>query len=115
MAKPAVHQGLRRVPPSGEIVRIVIPKSHGKQEYYNARKSAWGDLFPHDPKNGEVIRQRGMRRFKAIEGTSTHEAPEGEKEEIVMESFLRAMGVEGTKRKGGKEPVSKLESREAHR
>ena len=90
----------------------MIPKSQGKQEYYDARKSAWGDLFPHDPKNGEVIRQRGIRRLKAIEGTST---PEVEKEEIAMESFLRAMGVEGPKRKGGKERVSKLERREAHR
>jgi hypothetical protein len=51
-------------PPSGEIARIVIPKSQGKQEYYDARKSVWGDLFPHDPKNGEVVRQRGIRRLK---------------------------------------------------
>lgn len=90
----------------------MIPKSQGKQAYYDARKSAWGDLFPHDPKNGEVIRQRGIRRLKEIEGTST---PESEKEGVAMDSFLRAMGVEGTKRKGGKERVSKLERREAHR
>jgi ribosomal protein RSM22 (predicted rRNA methylase) len=93
----------------------VIPKSQGKQEYYDARKSVWGDLFPHDPKNGEVVRQRGIRRLKETnkpEGTAT---PEGGKEEIAMESFLRAMGVEGTKQKGGKERVGKMERREAHR
>ena len=101
--------------PLGEIARIVIPKSQGKQAYYDARKSAWGDLFPHDPKNGEVIRERGIRRLKEIEGTSTPEGPEGEKEGAAMDSFLRAMGVEGTNRKGGKERVSKLERREAHR
>ena len=90
----------------------MIPKSQGKQEYYDARKSAWGDLFPHDPKNGEVIRHRGIRRLKAVEETS---APKDENEEIAMDSFLRAMGVEGTKKKGGKERLSKLERREAHR
>jgi len=98
--------------PPGEIARIVIPKSQGKQEYYDARKSGWGDLFPHDPKNGEVIRHRGIRRLKAIEGTNT---PEDEKEDIAMGSFMRAMGVEGTKKKGGKERLSKVERREAHR
>lgn len=110
----AVHKGTiftEKGLPSGEIARIVIPKSQGKQEYYDARKSAWGDLFPHDPKNGEVIRHRGIRRLKAIEGTST---PGGEKEEIAMGSFLRAMGVEGTKQRGRKERLSKVERREAH-
>lgn len=111
----AVHQGriffTETSPPLGEIARIVIPKSQGKQAYYDARKSAWGDLFPHDPKNGEVIRQRGIRRLKEIEVAST---PEGEKEDVAMDSFLRAMGVEGTKRKGGKERMSKSERREAH-
>ncbi|GAA5927550.1 tRNA methyltransferase RSM22 [Sporobolomyces koalae] len=37
---------------SGEIERHTIPKSQGRQEYYDARKSAWGDQFPHAPKNG---------------------------------------------------------------
>ena len=50
-----------------------------------------------------------------VSGASGTSTPEGEKEDIVIESFLRAMGVEGTKRKGGKEPVSKLESKEVHR
>lgn len=89
----------------------MIPRSQGKQEYYDARKSTWGDLFPHDPKNGEVIRHRGIRRLKEVEGTSTPEGKEG----IAMESFLRAMGVQGTKKKGGKGRLSKSERREAHR
>lgn len=112
-SKPSARNNLSEMRlPSGEIARIVIPKSQGKQAYYDARKSAWGDLFPHDPKNGEVIRHRGIRRLKAVQGTST---PEEGKEEIAMESFLRAMGVEGTKRKGGQARLSKLERREAHR
>lgn len=36
---------------SGRIMRMTIPKSQGKQPFYDARKSSWGDLFPHEPKN----------------------------------------------------------------
>lgn len=32
-------------------MRLTIPKSQGKQPYYDARKSSWGDIFPHPPKN----------------------------------------------------------------
>ncbi|GAA5971847.1 hypothetical protein JCM11641_001536 [Rhodosporidiobolus odoratus] len=37
---------------SGDLERHIIPKSQGRQAYYDARKSAWGDTFPHPPKNG---------------------------------------------------------------
>jgi len=39
-------------------MRLTIPKSQGKQVYYDARKSALGDIFPHQPKNREVERYR---------------------------------------------------------
>ncbi|KAG7452133.1 Rsm22-domain-containing protein [Guyanagaster necrorhizus] len=42
----------------GKIVRMTIPRSQGKQEYYDARKSAWGDVFPHEPK------KPGQERFQ---------------------------------------------------
>ena len=32
-------------------MRMTIPKSQGKQPFYDARKSNWGDIFPHEPKN----------------------------------------------------------------
>lgn len=32
-------------------MRMTIPRSQGKQPFYDARKSAWGDIFPHQPKN----------------------------------------------------------------
>lgn len=35
----------------GKVMRMTIPRSQGKQPYYDARKSGWGDIFPHDPKN----------------------------------------------------------------
>ncbi|KAI7880515.1 Rsm22-domain-containing protein [Lichtheimia hyalospora FSU 10163] len=40
----------------GEIQRMVVPKSQGKVPYKDARKIAWGDLFPHPPKNKPVVR-----------------------------------------------------------
>lgn len=42
--------------PSGSIMRMTVPKSQGKQPYYDARKSAWGDAFPHEPKNPPQVR-----------------------------------------------------------
>ena len=40
----------------GEIQRMVIPKSQGKTPYRDARKAAWGDLFPHTSKNKVITR-----------------------------------------------------------
>ncbi|KAG9313997.1 mitochondrial small ribosomal subunit Rsm22-domain-containing protein [Chiua virens] len=48
----------------GKIMRLTIPKSQGKQAFYDARKSSWGDIFPHPPKN------KPIERFQPIdEGT----------------------------------------------
>lgn len=45
--------------PSGDIERFTVAKSHGKQEYYDARKSKWGDLFPHyDPERSQKKNRR---------------------------------------------------------
>jgi len=40
----------------GHIERGIIPKSQGKVPYRDARKSIWGDLFPHEPKKPAVRR-----------------------------------------------------------
>ncbi|KAI0308079.1 mitochondrial small ribosomal subunit Rsm22-domain-containing protein [Multifurca ochricompacta] len=42
--------------PSGRVLRMTVPKSQGKQPYYDARKSGWGDIFPHEPKNPPQVR-----------------------------------------------------------
>ncbi|KAH9897940.1 mitochondrial small ribosomal subunit Rsm22-domain-containing protein [Cubamyces lactineus] len=42
----------------GQIMRMTIPKSQGKQPFYDARKSEWGDLFPHEPKNKPQMRSQ---------------------------------------------------------
>lgn len=39
---------------AGLLERHTIPKSQGRQPYYDARKAAWGDAFPHAPKNGPL-------------------------------------------------------------
>jgi ribosomal protein RSM22 (predicted rRNA methylase) len=41
-------------------MRLTVPKSQGKQPFYDARKSSWGDIFPHPPKN------RPLERFVPI-------------------------------------------------
>ncbi|KAF8711656.1 Mitochondrial small ribosomal subunit Rsm22, partial [Rhizoctonia solani] len=47
----------------GSIARITIPRSQGKQAYYDARKASWGDAFPHPPRITPLIRTRGIRRL----------------------------------------------------
>lgn len=37
--------------PSGSLERFTVSKSHGRQVYYDARKSEWGDLWPHVPQS----------------------------------------------------------------
>lgn len=44
-----------------KIMRLTIPKSQGKQPFYDARKSSWGDIFPHLPKN------RPQERFQSTQ------------------------------------------------
>ena len=41
--------------PAGRLERFVTSKSHGKDEYYDARKSSWGDLWPHSVKTASKI------------------------------------------------------------
>ncbi|GAA5851827.1 hypothetical protein JCM9279_001899 [Rhodotorula babjevae] len=50
--KRSGHIILEVCAPSGDIERHTIPKSQGRQPYYDARKASWGDSFPHPPKNG---------------------------------------------------------------
>ncbi|EIW87110.1 hypothetical protein CONPUDRAFT_116167 [Coniophora puteana RWD-64-598 SS2] len=49
--KKSGHILLDACTPEAKIMRLTIPRSQGKQEYYDARKAQWGDSFPHKPKN----------------------------------------------------------------
>ncbi|PPQ72470.1 hypothetical protein CVT24_003094 [Panaeolus cyanescens] len=53
----------------GKIMRLTIPKSQGKQPFYDARKSSWGDLFPHAPKNKPLERYQPKDQGKSASGT----------------------------------------------
>lgn len=46
-------------PLKGNIARHIIPRSQGKQHYYDARKAKWGDSFPWESKNGPDMRKEG--------------------------------------------------------
>jgi len=100
----------------GEIARIVIPRSQGKQDYYDARKASWGDLFPHHPRNGEVIRKRGIKRLDAVSNSS--QPVTDADEEIAMQRLLSAMGagdIFGERNVQGRPRMNKTERRENHR
>ncbi|POY74148.1 hypothetical protein BMF94_2960 [Rhodotorula taiwanensis] len=53
-SKGSGHVTLDMCAASGEIERHVISKRLGRQPYYDARKSAWGDSFPHTAHNGPI-------------------------------------------------------------
>ncbi|KWU47519.1 Rsm22-domain-containing protein [Rhodotorula sp. JG-1b] len=53
-SKGSGHVTLDMCASSGEIERHVISKRLGRQPYYDARKSAWGDSFPHAAHNGPM-------------------------------------------------------------
>ncbi|EGF99807.1 uncharacterized protein MELLADRAFT_94101 [Melampsora larici-populina 98AG31] len=42
---------------SGQIERMTIPKSQGKSDYYDARKSHWGDSWPHGSKKVPLVKE----------------------------------------------------------
>jgi len=54
----------------GKVMRITIPKSQGKQPFYDARKASWGDMFPHEPKNAPQERYQPTRTSKKEGGTT---------------------------------------------
>ncbi|CAK5280377.1 unnamed protein product [Mycena citricolor] len=62
--KKSGHIILDGCTPEGKIMRMTIPKSQGKQPFYDARKSGWGDIFPHPPKNPPQIRVQ----FERVKG-----------------------------------------------
>jgi len=65
----------------GHIARHTIPKSQGKQPYYDARKAKWGDSFPWESKNGPEIRRRGKQL--ATDNDSPEDDEEGDLSDLV--------------------------------
>ncbi|KAG8834787.1 37S ribosomal protein S22 [Serendipita sp. 399] len=110
--KGSGHVTLDTCTPNGQIARIVIPKSQGKAEYYDARKSDWGDLFPHEPKNGEAIRKRGIRKLGSVD------EGDGETEDDVSMEQIQALleSLDGGKGKNSNSMrKDKVDRRDNHR
>jgi ribosomal protein RSM22 (predicted rRNA methylase) len=55
------HVILDMCSPNGDLERTNVAKSHGNQLYMDARKSHWGDLWPHEPK-GKVLKKESMKQ-----------------------------------------------------
>lgn len=72
---------------AGNIERIITPRSHSKQGYYDARKTYWGDLYPHEPKGKTLLRDRGVKRLLANSVMS-----EDEQADVMDELFGRSPG-----------------------
>lgn len=73
--------------PSGHLERRRYAKSTGKQTYYDARRVAWGDLFPHDPKAKIEVRERGIIHLNKV--LSEAELIEQERDEKRKEKAKR--------------------------
>lgn len=67
--------------PDGSFKRIVVPKSQGRQIYYDARKCRWGDLWPHASKHKPVpietlsvkTKKRGKKNPRPRSGDGRHD------------------------------------------
>lgn len=65
---------------------MTYAKSHSKQVYHDARKSSWGDLFPHEPKS-KLARTRGVRKLVKEDSGEQNLLLE-ENEELIEETGL---------------------------
>lgn len=79
---------------TGKIMRITIPKSQGKQPFYDARKSSWGDIFPHPPKNRpqekfQSTREGGSRGDDIGKRAKGRDRTKGEKRYSKVEEALK--------------------------
>ncbi|KAF8526309.1 Rsm22-domain-containing protein [Hysterangium stoloniferum] len=59
--KRSRHVYIDACTPEGSVMRMSYPRSQGKQIYYDARKSRWGDIFPHVSKHTPVPRYTGVK------------------------------------------------------
>lgn len=76
-------------------MRLTIPKSQGKQAFYDGRKSSWGDIFPHPSKN------KPIERFQPTdEGTTSKQ-----------QSIQNARGSDVGKRSKGRDKKDKTHRR----
>ena len=90
-------------------MRITIPKSQGKQQYYDARKASWGDMFPHPPKNKPQERYQPAGFKFPIKGGDIGKRG-GEKERVVKTSYASLAHDIKDERKERKERLRAMEN-----
>jgi ribosomal protein RSM22 (predicted rRNA methylase) len=90
-----VRVKLQSVLTAGEIVRMTIPKSLSKQAFYDARKTAWGDLFPHQLKGALVLRTGKSLEIPAdapVDQWPVAELDKGEEGSKESDTFVKTFG-----------------------
>ena len=92
-------------------MRITIPKSQGKQAFYDARKASWGDMFPHAPKNAPQERfQTSGGKEISVNAKGSHIGKRGDKHKPLRNSYNALVDdLKEKKRKDWKQRV-RLES-----
>jgi ribosomal protein RSM22 (predicted rRNA methylase) len=67
---------------TGKLMRMTVPKSQGRQPFYDARKSKWGDMFPHGSKNKLVERFQPVNSGVVTKGTDVGKRRDHGKQEV---------------------------------
>jgi ribosomal protein RSM22 (predicted rRNA methylase) len=105
--KPIVTSNL-----TGKIMRMTVPKSQGKQPFYDARKSSWGDIFPHPPKNPPQERvqvQREKGRETQVRGADI--GKRGGKENVKGANYESlALNLKAHRKKSRRDKINRKES-----
>ena len=93
-------------------MRMTFPRSQGKQIYYDARKSNWGDLFPHTPKHRPVLRYIGSKTKESSPALVKSLQMNAEDEPLTKQEeaeLNRLMGLEESSREKLNKQKRKLE------
>lgn len=92
-------------------MRMTVPKSQGKQPYYDARKSFWGDIFPHEPKNPPQERYQPPRaRANSAVRSAVTRKPLSKKDERSYEAL--SLKLKETRKKSRRDKVRASEEKE---
>lgn len=78
-----------------KIMRMTIPKSQGKQPFYDARKSSWGDIFPHEPKNAPQERHQPTRARRAGDTTPVKGSDIGKRKNLHRQQAASYASLDG--------------------
>lgn len=93
---------------------MTIPKSQGKQAFYDARKASWGDLFPHPPKNPPQDYYQPTRAKRKGGTTAVRGADIGKRKQNKNHVSYEALskGLKEAREKSSRHRVPKLSNEE---